>query len=694
MELKKKYPISDEDITDRVIVRRLMKIYLFLQDRGAGEIEVGHADINRNNDTFEAVVTGWVDPSRADIVVQNLLQHMEYYTDEEINETNFCGELNIDNSHYKNSTDSDKVKKENVLPNYQRSPDASSDEGNISLTNLQPVGYYTMYFDKNLDIYHELIDGRKKVKAVKIRWRSEDPMMTANLAHPSCSIPPEYAENSSNNLFDSSVLDSSKTDDTFLEKIKNQAIENDKYVSIEMETVPEWWSGEISFVDRVFIPLDGVGDFLTSEYRVGKRRGKIGGNNRISLQNAQPYKIFQQIQRKIIIEKLAATLLTHANYMYFRDKANDPSVLVEVMMDLKVTRKDNMDGIDRIGDFWKHVTAEDNASNPSMSFPERDSVFFRPMVIKITLKEKKWPTWLYDMVFHNENIYWTFGFNAYVYGVAMLVEQYTTKLPYWCFEAGHPSISLIPYNSDYSRNSSDGSGGNSLKSVDMGPQGASYDPPAYDHACSSQKIGKNKFQLADFNPHYPNTPGVLLPNVEQGSVPTDTADIILSKTSFGKKNGRGYSSEIQLSGRPHFNNKSIGDMRSVTIPYNALRHSSVPMYLSVEANESNYANLKLLSSSKDVKRKLTGEKHFLIRHNSGPSYQSISVDANSSGSTQDFIVATNHNRNSSYRIARTIRFGFVLVLLVYTVTTLVIYIAGIQVPWHPWCKKHTSDWSV
>ncbi|PVU98922.1 hypothetical protein BB559_001134, partial [Furculomyces boomerangus] len=60
-EMLKTYSITDENLIDRVIVRRLMRIYFYLQN---GSIE-GIADylgIRGGSDNFETTITGWIDP--------------------------------------------------------------------------------------------------------------------------------------------------------------------------------------------------------------------------------------------------------------------------------------------------------------------------------------------------------------------------------------------------------------------------------------------------------------------------------------------------------------------------------------------------------------------------------------------------------------------------------------------------------
>ncbi|OMJ19556.1 hypothetical protein AYI70_g4664 [Smittium culicis] len=78
-ECLSKYNICDENLTDKIVVRRLLKVYSCLQtdlptDYNAyGSLGFG------TSDTFETVLTGWVDPQNTNSLLKDLLKYMDHY---------------------------------------------------------------------------------------------------------------------------------------------------------------------------------------------------------------------------------------------------------------------------------------------------------------------------------------------------------------------------------------------------------------------------------------------------------------------------------------------------------------------------------------------------------------------------------------------------------------------------------------
>ncbi|OMJ28846.1 Vacuolar transporter chaperone 4 [Smittium culicis] len=259
-ECLSKYNICDENLTDKIVVRRLLKVYSCLQtDLSSDSNAYGSLGFG-TSDTFETVLTGWVDPQNTNSLLKDLLKYMDHY------------------SPYEN---------------------------------------------------------------------------------------PE--------------LDNEVT-------------------FIERESFFEAWSYEPSEVDKLYIPFNSVGSFLSSEYHIEKRKKKLVGNQWSSFQNSQSISLFQQIQRSIILKKLKPSIRTQGYYYNLRGKNNDSQAFVEITTDLKFLKEDNVESYGRADNSWFRENIPDLSELPR-DIKYNESKTFFPTVIKITLKDKKWPSWLHDLCF-------------------------------------------------------------------------------------------------------------------------------------------------------------------------------------------------------------------------------------------------------------------------------------------------------
>ncbi|PVZ99665.1 hypothetical protein BB558_004304 [Smittium angustum] len=437
-EMLKTYSITDENLIDRVIVRRLMRIYFYLQN---GSIE-GIADylgIRGGSDNFETTITGWIDPEILESLIKKLQKNMDYYIDEDINEADMHADRQTPSKELVSDSESNSLATETKISN-TNSGTKLPIEFDKSTELLHPIGYSTLYFDNKLNIYHDLLSSSKKSEIIKIRWRSGN-----NQQFPS----------NTSAIIEPTLVNDDKP--ASIQTHENYPVPID-FASIESEKYSEQWTGEPSVLERFYISKSGVSAFLASEYHIEKKKKKLEGNNWIYSHVNQPYSLFQQIQRKIVLENQHPTLRTHGYYYSFRSKptCTDSQVDIQIIQNLRVLREDNLDGVERCGDSWFRLDVPE-LSSIDKSINKNDSKMFSPAIIKITLKNRMWPTWLYDLVFYQESVYWISNFDPYIYGVSMLMENHTHLLPYWCFEASHPSLTEDIYSSSFETDSSDSS---------------------------------------------------------------------------------------------------------------------------------------------------------------------------------------------------------------------------------------------
>ncbi|OMJ19555.1 hypothetical protein AYI70_g4663 [Smittium culicis] len=89
---------------------------------------------------------------------------------------------------------------------------------------------------------------------------------------------------------------------------------------------------------------------------------------------------------------------TQGYYYNLRGKNDDSQVFVEITTDLKFLKEDNLESYGRTDNSWFRENIPDLSELPR-DIKYNESKTFFPAVIKITLKDKKWPSWLHDLCF-------------------------------------------------------------------------------------------------------------------------------------------------------------------------------------------------------------------------------------------------------------------------------------------------------
>ncbi|PVU96108.1 hypothetical protein BB561_001388 [Smittium simulii] len=416
VELLKKFPITYYTNQQITITQRLFKTYQQLQYQNLSYISSNLNDIN-TTDSCERIFTGWIDPDRINIIISEISKHMEYYLDDDMTEQNFFHSDLPENAH--DYLGSKKHSHLNIVSD------------NISFSQIFPVKYNTVYFDNNFNTYHNLVSGLKKFESVKIKWKS---------SLGDFKIP--FAQNSKKNCFvnteNTEKIPINSSDSSSLTYNQQNSIQASSIAIIELENHQELWAVDSNIQERIHIPKNRINAYLASEYNVNTKSDK---SNQTQCKNSKincPRFLFKKIQKKIILEKQKPALKTCGSYYYFKDKTAESNIFIEITTNLQIYRVDNTERNDKNRDYF-HTASFDTFTDNSEQY-SKESKKFSPGIIKIRLKQNHLPSWLHNLVYGQENIYWVHGFDPYVYGVSMLLEKYTRLLPYWSFEVSHPSL--------------------------------------------------------------------------------------------------------------------------------------------------------------------------------------------------------------------------------------------------------------
>ncbi|PVV03114.1 hypothetical protein BB560_002419 [Smittium megazygosporum] len=364
-------PFNQHVHEQKEIVTRFEKIFQIINKFSDGNDTFLQIQELLNADPLQTI-TGWINPTEIEDILDLLSRNLEVsdYFDNDLD--TFFESSRLDPSLSNNETLG--IDRPFSLDNHTLSSTLCSDK--IIQKSPTPTLCRTFYFDYKLKNYHGIASRANPIECVKMKIvNNTSDLETISQIKPNKRLEPQDQSRLSPADSEYKTLNMRKS------RFRYKTYTNNK-VYFELDSYNEIWSDEKYNIQKVEVPTKEINSFLNGEYNrnnIHQNPGNCANHQKCICSESR--KIFQKIQKKIIIEKLQPEV---AADLEISDIKNGSACFKDIEID--------------------EILGKDCFSSFEMKFQAKQPLLI-PATIKIIVKGRNIPLWLDTLLYRNKNYF-------------------------------------------------------------------------------------------------------------------------------------------------------------------------------------------------------------------------------------------------------------------------------------------------